>query len=654
MSRRRRRRGRRSGDRRSAIGDRERPTGNGSVPAVEAPEGDWQPGYSSISLGASLVDYEERTRIVIDGRAVDVDTDLGAIATQSSTAFVAIDRRRGFYLSFMSTLGASSSSERWEAEEAVVRDNKTSFERQGIALSGARRIGTAGQLLLGVRYGNTEFKRFAGRLRLEAAELGVTEQTFANGTVSETAWDVGVQVGHERGTMFGRDTRGWQYRWQATVGVPPVTSYTDTEIEGDRSFVERFDGYEVRLYALVGYRLGERFPIGTDVEAGVQRRQGHRRSLVRRRDAHRLPVEQDDHRRPLPRCVLVLLRADRARLATSRPDRSERLRPRREPRRERRRANASDPVRTRHRPVSALDAVALAPHGVSRMRSSSRRRAAWARRVARTTSRTSTTMGSSRSGRIRARVAPPATARSRSPGSRPTCVSTAGTGARSRPARARRSGAAPAPSLAQSFRDRCAGAAPSVSIISLHTENAERPHRGAVTVALPSNADETTIMNFIRYTALPLSAVLALGAAGTWAAGPVNLSDLDGDGVISAEEIAEAHEERRAAMLEQFDVDGDGELSGAERGAARDAREAERLATFDTDGDGELSHAERGAAKDARRAALAEALDVDGDGEVSEAERAGIDEVREERGDRGGRGDRGDRGDGRGERGDRV
>lgn len=143
-------------------------------------------------------------------------------------------------------------------------------------------------------------------------------------------------------------------------------------------------------------------------------------------------------------------------------------------------------------------------------------------------------------------------------------------------------------------------------------------------------------MKNIKTTALPLT-IAALAAAlcvNAQARGFADITDTNNDGVISAEEIREARDLSRAAMLEQFDVDGDGDLSNAERGAAKDLRKAEMLANFDTDGDGQLSHAERGAARDAQKAAMQAALDVNGDGVVSDAERAGIEEIRAERDNR--------------------
>lgn len=148
---------------------------------------------------------------------------------------------------------------------------------------------------------------------------------------------------------------------------------------------------------------------------------------------------------------------------------------------------------------------------------------------------------------------------------------------------------------------------------------------------------------------LPLLATsllaITLGSAAL-ARGPLTLSDTDGDGVISAEEILAQGEAQRAERIALYDTDGDGELSDTER----DAIKADRLAVNDTDGDGELSRAERRAARQAQRELIEAQLDVNGDGIVSDAEGAGLDEVREQMRAEGGR-DRsegGKRGGGRG------
>ncbi len=138
---------------------------------------------------------------------------------------------------------------------------------------------------------------------------------------------------------------------------------------------------------------------------------------------------------------------------------------------------------------------------------------------------------------------------------------------------------------------------------------------------------------------------LTLGAGTAYAIGKANvaLTDFDGDGVISADEIREARQAARADMISQFDTDGNGELSKEERRAAKQQFRASVVESFDANGDGELSRSERKLAKQAHKDAIMLQLDVNGDGEVSDAEKAGWEEVRSERGDKHRHGKRGKR-----------
>jgi hypothetical protein len=120
------------------------------------------------------------------------------------------------------------------------------------------------------------------------------------------------------------------------------------------------------------------------------------------------------------------------------------------------------------------------------------------------------------------------------------------------------------------------------------------------------------------------------------------LTDTNGDGVISADEITAIRDAQRATDMATFDTDGNGELSRTERRAMQDARYEAMLQANDADGDGELSREERSAAKDAHRAAIEAQLDVNQDGEVSDEERAGFDEVKgDKKGKKHGKGKKG-------------
>lgn len=105
--------------------------------------------------------------------------------------------------------------------------------------------------------------------------------------------------------------------------------------------------------------------------------------------------------------------------------------------------------------------------------------------------------------------------------------------------------------------------------------------------------------------------------------------DLDKDGVITKAEVDGAAAARFAAA----DTDGDGNLSADEMAAAQEARQSEmrakrqadriaqRIARHDTNGDGMLSLEEATAvAKGDRMEKMFERLDADGDGTITKAE----------------------------------
>lgn len=127
----------------------------------------------------------------------------------------------------------------------------------------------------------------------------------------------------------------------------------------------------------------------------------------------------------------------------------------------------------------------------------------------------------------------------------------------------------------------------------------------------------------------------------------VNKYDLDGDGILSAEERKAMRDAMRAEFMNQMDLDGDGEISLEERVAATRDRilnsdRGERMSSrFDADGDGVLSETEL-AAMDAsimereqeRMARDIERYDTDGDGVLSAEERAVQQEQRDSREER--------------------
>jgi Ca2+-binding EF-hand superfamily protein len=127
--------------------------------------------------------------------------------------------------------------------------------------------------------------------------------------------------------------------------------------------------------------------------------------------------------------------------------------------------------------------------------------------------------------------------------------------------------------------------------------------------------------------------------------------DLDGDGAVTQEELAEA----RGARFAEADANDDGALDREEllaMGRERMERGVDRmLARADTDGDGALTETELAALREERGreggiARMFDRVDADGDGSLSEAEiEAAADAFRARRGGHGhGRVFDGDRG----------
>lgn len=127
--------------------------------------------------------------------------------------------------------------------------------------------------------------------------------------------------------------------------------------------------------------------------------------------------------------------------------------------------------------------------------------------------------------------------------------------------------------------------------------------------------------------------------------------DANGDGMVTAEEIAAAAK----ARFDAADTDGDGFISESEMTAAAEAREAERRAAMrawmvqrmldrqDDNADGKLSADEMRLARAGE--GFLERFDTDGDGAVSKAEYdAGLAKMRDRAGKRGRMGERGGKG----------
>ena len=236
------------------------------------PETKQRSGYSFFGAGYDLVDYEENTVRIIDGKTVDVETASGLKFTQHSGAYISVNSDWGFYLGSSSTLGESQSEEQWQIDDISVITNKVSFERQRIEGLITYRFAPERYFLLGVQYSNIDFKRFAAHLTPEAASFGVDETTFSAGTVSESVWDLSLKIGYEMSTLFDSNHPGWQYQVQAIAGLPLTTSITNTDVNEGQSYNRHFGGIQLRLNLLYGYQFNEHIVAALSLELALRRR----------------------------------------------------------------------------------------------------------------------------------------------------------------------------------------------------------------------------------------------------------------------------------------------------------------------------------------------------------------------------------------------
>lgn len=240
--------------------------------AVEPLEDKSRAGYSFFGLGYEILDYEENTAPVIDGKSIDVETATIVNLTQQSGAYVAINHDWGFYLATASTLGETISNEEWQIDGVTVRTNNVSIVRARVGFLASRRISSTGFLLFGAQYGKTEFKRFAANLTPEAGDFGIDENTFSDGTVSESVWNYSLVAGYESNTLFISKLPGWRHQFQLIAGVPLITNISNTEVNEGASFSESFNGFHIRASGIYGYQFNENFMAAFGLEMGVSQR----------------------------------------------------------------------------------------------------------------------------------------------------------------------------------------------------------------------------------------------------------------------------------------------------------------------------------------------------------------------------------------------
>ncbi|MFT4542505.1 MAG: hypothetical protein ACI835_004973 [Planctomycetota bacterium] len=218
-------------------------------------------------MGYEMLEYEENTASEFDGKTVDVETEEIFSVAQQGGAYVAISPVWGFYLSSYSTLGNSKADEEWVLGGETVLTNKVSVERQGLSMIAARKVRPNGYFLFGAQYDNTDFERFATNILPAAAAFGIDEDTVSTGTVSETVWGLNLIGGYEHTTFFTTNLKGWRHQLQGTIGLPLLTSVSNTEVDSGEAFRESFNGIQARLNSALGYQFHEKaiFSFGVDV-----------------------------------------------------------------------------------------------------------------------------------------------------------------------------------------------------------------------------------------------------------------------------------------------------------------------------------------------------------------------------------------------------
>ena len=233
---------------------------------------DGRRGYSFFGAGFDFVDYEENTARNIDGKTVDIETELELKFTQHSGAYISINTDWGFYLTSSSTLGDSKSDEQWQIDDTTVRENSVSFSRQRLEGLATYRLATFEYLLFGVQYSSIDFKRFAAQLTSKAGSFGVDETSFSPGTVSENVWDVSVKIGYEINSIFHHPNPGWRYQLQVIAGIPLTTNISNTDVNDGESYSSSFEGLQLRLNGVYGYQFSENVLAAFGLELALRRR----------------------------------------------------------------------------------------------------------------------------------------------------------------------------------------------------------------------------------------------------------------------------------------------------------------------------------------------------------------------------------------------
>ncbi len=239
---------------------------------AQSPSSPQRAGYSFFGLGLNAIDYEENFAPNIGGQQVDVETNSIFNIAQQSGTFVAFKEDWGFYLVSSSTLGAARSEESWDAGNSSIRNNKISIEQQRIAFLLSKHFRSDQYYIFGVQYHDTEFRRFDVNLTPTAANINSSNVVINSGTESESLLELAMVVGIEKTNVFTSAEPGWRHQFQLMLGVPVLTSISNTEISDGKSFNQTFNGVFAYSRLNYGYQFNRNIFVSLNLDLALSKR----------------------------------------------------------------------------------------------------------------------------------------------------------------------------------------------------------------------------------------------------------------------------------------------------------------------------------------------------------------------------------------------
>ncbi len=239
---------------------------------AQAPSTAMRSGYSFFGLGLNAIDYEENFAPEIAGQEVDVETSSILNLAQQSGTFVAFNDKWGFYLVSSSTLGEARSDESWDIGDTSIRNNKISIEQQRIAFLLSKHFRSDQYFIFGAQYHNTEFRRFAATLTPAAAQFNVDDSVIDAGTESESLLELTAVVGIEKTNVFASAEPGWRHQFQLLLGVPVLTTISNTNISDGKSFNQSFNGFFGYSRLNYGYQFNKNIFVSLNLDLAISNR----------------------------------------------------------------------------------------------------------------------------------------------------------------------------------------------------------------------------------------------------------------------------------------------------------------------------------------------------------------------------------------------